>query len=105
MFKLPRHIFIILLMLAFGSKSFGQLRPVFRRPPNLQERVIRQQAVQRVERVKENYISRRLNLTNMEAERFWPIYRQYQSEIAAIRIKKRQNNSTNQPDGAQQIQN
>lgn len=105
MLKIPRHIPLVLLMLAFGYKGFGQLRPVFRRPPNLQERVIRQQAVQRVERVKENYISRRLNLTAEQTERFWPIYREYQSEIAAIRIKKRQNNSTAQPDGAQQIQN
>jgi hypothetical protein len=61
--------------------------------------------VQRVERVKENYINHRLNLTAEQADRFWPIYRQYQNEIAQIRIKKRQNNSTSQPDGAQQIQN
>ncbi len=102
--KTIRHILIVLLLL-IGSKSFGQLRPILRRPPGLQQRINREAAVQRVERVKERYISQRLILSSDEAVKFWPIYRQYQAEIAAIRIKKRANNSAAQPDGAEQVQN
>jgi hypothetical protein len=104
MIKLIRHIFIVLLLL-IGSKSFGQLRPVIRRPPGVQQRINREAAVQRVERVKEKYISQRLTLSSDEAVRFWPIYRQYQAEILEIRKRKRANNSAAQPDGAAQIQN
>jgi hypothetical protein len=106
MHKALRHIFTLIFLLVIGFKSMGQVRPVFRQPPALQNRVIRQQqAIRRVEQVKEKYISQRLNLTPEESTKFWPIYRRYQLEIAAVRIKKRLNNSSAQPDGAQQIQN
>jgi hypothetical protein len=105
MYKSAKHIFALLFLLSVGYTSFGQLRPVYRRPPNLQERVIRQNQAARIEAVKERYINRRLNLTAGESERFWPIYRQYQEKIVAIRKKKRLNNSSAQPDGTEQIQN
>lgn len=103
MYKLARYIFPVLLLLVIGYDGFGQLRPVIRRPPNFQQRVIRGQAVQRVEIVKENYIGRRLNLTPEQAARFWPVYRRYQEAITAVRIKKRLNNTSATTDGAQQI--
>lgn len=103
MYKLARYIFLVLLLLVIGYDGFGQLRPVIRRPPNFQQRVIRGQAVQRVEIVKENYIGRRLNLTPEQAARFWPVYRRYQEAITAVRIKKRLNNTSATTDGAQQI--
>jgi len=55
--------------------------------------------------VKEKYISQRLSLNAEEAMRFWPVYRRYQSEIAAVTVKKNLNNSAAQPDGAEQINN
>ena len=102
MYKLARNISFLLLLLVIGYDSLGQLRPV-RRPPNYQQRLIRGQAVQRVEIVKENYIGRRLNLTTEEGARFWPVYRRYQEAITAVRIKKRLNNTSATTDGAQQI--
>src|SRR5580693_4827567 len=109
MYKLARHILILFLLVA-GNKSFGQLRPVhpgFRRPPNFEQRVIaRQQNKQnKVEQVRETYIGRRLALTPDESAKFWPIYRQYQDALTAVRQKKRINNSKDQPDGSEQIQN
>lgn len=101
MYKLTKHIFIILL-LVIGSKSFAQVRPVFR-SPNFQQKIARRQ--NRVEQVREAYLSRRLELTPEQSVRFWPIYRQYQDAITAITQKRRQNTSSAQPDGAAQIQN
>jgi len=86
MYKLARHIFMLSLMLGFGYTSFGQLhpvRPVFRRPENFEDRVIRRQ--NRIEQVREVYIGRRLKLTPEEAGRFWPIYRQYQDALTVVK--------------------
>lgn len=104
MYKSIRHVFILLLLLVIGSKSFGQLRPVVHQP-RLEQRINREAAMQRVERVKEKYISQRLSLNSDEAVKFWPVYRRYQAEILVIRAKRRLNNSAAQPDGAEQIQN
>jgi hypothetical protein len=107
MYKLAKHIFIIFLLLGFGSDTFGQVaRPVFRRPPNFQQRVItrQQNGVSKIEGVRERYISQRLNLTTDESQKFWPIYRRYQDALKEIRRKKRLNNSNAQANGTEQIQ-
>jgi hypothetical protein len=107
MYKVAKHIFTLLFLLGVGYNSFGQgrLAPVFRRPPNLQQRVIRQQnSVSRVEAVRESYISQRLNLTSDESQKFWPIYRRYQEALKVVRKKKRLNNSNAQANGTEQIQ-
>ncbi|HTI60609.1 hypothetical protein [Mucilaginibacter sp.] len=103
MYKSGRHIFIVLLLLVIGYQSFGQLRPVIRRPPNFQQRVIKQQQISRVEAVKEKYIARRLSLTTEQSARFWPIYRRYRDALTAVRAKKHANDL--QPDGTEQINN
>jgi len=107
MYKLAKHIFIIFLLLGFCSDTFGQVgRPVFRRPPNLQQRVItrQQNGVSKIEGVRERYISQRLSLTTDESQKFWPIYRRYQDALKEIRRKKRLNNSNAQANGTEQIQ-
>jgi hypothetical protein len=105
MYKLARHIFTLLLVLGFGYTSFGQLRPVhpiFRRPPNFEERVIRRQ--NKIEQVREVYIGRRLKLTADESTKFWPIYRQYQDALTVVRQDQTKNLKTTQPEGAEQVQ-
>src|ERR1700712_2543582 len=107
MYKLARHIFIIFLLLGLGAKTFGQIRPIFRRPPNFQQRVIRRQQIGgggKIEEIRENYISRRLNLTADESQKFWPTYRRYQDALKEVRRKKRLNNSNSQANGTEQIQ-
>ncbi|WP_092459306.1 hypothetical protein [Thermoflavifilum thermophilum] len=47
-------------------------------------------ALQRIEALKIAYISQRLNLTPEEAEKFWPIYNQYEQEMNAARQQHRQ---------------
>jgi head-tail adaptor len=104
MYKLARYIFILFLLLGIGANTFGQVR-VFRRPPNFQQRVIRQQngGVNKIEAVRESYINQRLKLTADEGQRFWPVYRRYWAAIKEIRRKKRLNNSADQANGTEQI--
>ncbi|MBX5438194.1 MAG: hypothetical protein IRZ29_01490 [Thermoflavifilum sp.] len=47
-------------------------------------------AMQRIEALKIAYISQRLNLTPEEAEKFWPIYNQYEQEMNAVRQQHHQ---------------
>ncbi len=114
--KLIRHVFGILFILGLAINSFGQRPmgvpvpvrryypgqgPVVRYAPNYRQ--VRPVRINRVEVVKENFISRQLQLTPQQARLFLPLYRQYVQDQTAVRILKRQNNSTNTPDGTGQI--
>jgi len=103
MYKLARYIFVLFLLTAIAYKSTAQVRPIFRRPPNFQQRAIARQS--RIEQVREIYLGRRLSLTASESARFWPVYRKYQDALTAIRDRRRQNSSKTVPDGQQQIEN
>lgn len=52
-----------------------------------------------IESEKIAYITKELNLTPAEAQRFFPIYNQYSKEIWAIRSKKKESTSTRSPRG------
>ena len=84
-----------------ASDSYTPFAQVFRRPPNFEERVIRRQ--NKIEQVREVYISRRLKLTSEESEKFWPIYRRYQDALTAVKEKQLKNSS--KADGADQVNN
>jgi hypothetical protein len=107
MYKLAKHIFIIFLFLGICTKSFGQVgRPLLRRPQNLQERIIQRpqnRGVNRIEEVREEYINKRLSMSADQGQRFWPVYRRYRQSLKEILIKKRVNNSADQPNGTDQI--
>jgi hypothetical protein len=93
MLKLIRYSICILILTVAGFKSYGQYRirvPIVRRQPPYRERAVVQAPAKRMELIKENYISRRLNLTFDQARAFWPVYRQYVQDQTAIRIAKQQ---------------
>lgn len=109
MLKLARHTPILLFLLVMSSMAFGQLRQrvIVRRPPNYDQRVIRQaqpqQGISKIEAVRENYIAQRLQLSSEQSREFWPVYRRYQAALKEVRRLSRLNNSQNQPNGADQI--
>src|SRR5690349_15870280 len=45
----------------------------------------------RIEALKIAYLTKKLNLSTDEAQKFWPIYNQYMGEIRKTRIDARQN--------------
>ncbi|MBO9200284.1 MULTISPECIES: hypothetical protein [Niastella] len=45
----------------------------------------------RIEALKIAYLTKKLNLSTEEAQRFWPIYNEYMGEIKKTRIDARQN--------------
>jgi hypothetical protein len=59
--------------------------------------------VNKLEIVKENFLSNQLKLTPTEADRFLPLYRKYQQEMVAVRKLRRLNNSDATANGTEQI--
>jgi Spy/CpxP family protein refolding chaperone len=49
-----------------------------------------------IEAIKIGYITRRLELTPEESQKFWPIYNQYQKELSLLNQQKRQARSQNE---------
>ena len=104
--KLIKPVFSILFILAFAHTSFGQRarvpirRMLIERPV---QKINKPAPGRRMEIAKENYIGLRLRFTPDEAKAFWPLYRQYVQDQTAVRILKRQNNSTASPNGPDQI--
>lgn len=109
MLKLIKYTVCVLVLTALSFKSFGQYRlrvPVARRQPPFRERVQMQAPGKRIELIKENYISKRLNLTFAQARAFWPVYRQYVQDQTAIRIAKQQElsrSSSNDPNSPSRV--
>jgi len=51
----------------------------------------------RIEALKIAYLTKKLNLSTDEAQKFWPIYNQYMGEIRKTRIDARQNKEAEIP--------
>lgn len=44
---------------------------------------------QRLEALKIGYLTKKLNLTTDEAQRFWPVYNQYMADLKKVRIEEK----------------
>ncbi|MGB4774472.1 MAG: hypothetical protein WBP45_04830 [Daejeonella sp.] len=62
-----------------------------------------QQRGEQIESVKIAFISRKLDLTTDEAQRFWPLYNNYQKEIGDILKQKKQTKLSNATDPDAQL--
>ena len=73
----------IYLLIAFAAiASFARAQE---QPP------ISQQKQQDIEALKVAFISRELELTPAEAEKFWPVYNQYSKELKEIKLTSSEN--------------
>ncbi len=105
-----RLIKYILIIISTGAgftaagQSFREGRsqppPTARMNNNGMNRV---RAVNKIQAAKETYMNMQLQLDEDEAERFWPLYRQYEQELADVRRLKRANNSNEMVNGTDQI--
>jgi hypothetical protein len=87
MSKLIRHIFILLFMIAAGFESYGQANSLVPAKPNV-TRTKKSGMGAKLEAARNNFISKQLDLSDHESTKFWPLYRQYQQELTAVRILK-----------------
>jgi hypothetical protein len=103
MSNLFRYIFFLLIASSTCYHLQAQVR-VFRQPPPRRfERLENENAQRRIEMVKINFIRNKLNLPPEQANKFFPVYQEYQQELFNIRKLKRQNNLNGAADGTDQI--
>jgi hypothetical protein len=76
-----KAILLLLTLLMFGPLAWAQDEE----PPVVMD----QEARERIDAARAAYITERLGLTTEEAEKFWPIYREFASKRLAIRQEYR----------------
>ena len=67
-----KHFFILLLFLGIGTSATGQ---------RMQQ--------ERIKALRTGFFTEKLNLTQAEAEKFWPIYNAYDDELSALKKEER----------------
>lgn len=103
--KLIKYIFFILLVFCLRSETSAQpgSMPYNNAPSFRDNRYNRPNSFRKLEAIKNAYINKRLSLTPEEADRFWPLYNQYQSELSDVLRQRRLNNSSQQANGMDQV--
>lgn len=81
--RMLRTTFFLLLMLLTGRMAFAQPDGFDDGPPDEKRK-------ERIERLKRAYISEKLDLTVEEAEKFWPLYNEFNGKRESIRKAIRQ---------------
>jgi hypothetical protein len=73
------------------TSTFAQQRPA-PRPGMTKPRM----EMERLESAKIGFLTQKLDLSPREAEKFWPVYNQYQKELKALakELNERQNNKS-----------
>ncbi len=99
---LPKYISVLLLVICLGYNTYAQVPTYHIVPGRRYIRVNNQDPERRVGNIKINFIRNRLNLPPWQAQRFFPLYQEYQQELFNVRRLKRLNN-INSANGSQQI--
>jgi hypothetical protein len=89
-----KKLLIVVLMFSFGKLSFAQQDDTDQIPRD-------PKAMQKIQALRTAYISDKLGLTPEQAEKFWPVYREFTQERAKLReqFKEAQKNiNPNNPD-------
>lgn len=95
MSKLFRYILLVLVIaLATGYKVSAQVN-------NLRQGADVKRGLQspnkggkKIEAARDKFLAQQLDLADDEADKFWPLYHQYQEELKAVRILKRLNSNS-----------
>jgi len=108
--KLLKHIFALVFILCVGHVTYAQMHPVpprfERRPDHAERRLILQEnqnPERRIESIKIRFLKQQLDLTPDQANKFFPLYHEYQQELFNMIRLKRLNNTDAQVNGTEQI--
>jgi hypothetical protein len=111
--KFSKPVFIILLIsgLAYEGfaqrnnlrqQSFNRVSPAATAPAN--DNVPSADQIKKVQRIRENYFMKELDLTPAQRNQFLRVYRAWQNDMDETRRLKRLNNSAGQSGGSQQLE-
>lgn len=86
------NAFLLTIGILISGLSFGQ-KDGTPPPPKNERRAERQdERHENIETMKIGFITKKLDLTPEEAQKFWPVYNQYSDKIGELRKKRRQDN-------------
>ncbi len=77
---MKKLIHLCLLLMAFTAAPAALGQPPHDDPPEIPE-----ERLQEIKAQKSAYLTQKMNLTPEEAQRFWPIYNQYDEELETVR--------------------
>lgn len=100
--RLLRYIFFLLVFAIGNDDVFAQVSNL-RRPTPATNVKLKVKQNPKLEAARNKFIGQQLSLTDQESRKFWPVYNQYQQDLTAIKILKRQNNSSSTANGMDQI--
>lgn len=108
--NLIKYLFFVLLLLCIRHETYAQpgaspyrsTTPSYTYRPDFKH-TNRPNGMVKLEAARNSYINKRLNLTQEEADRFWPVYNQYQTELGNVLRQRRINNSSPQANGIDQV--
>ena len=86
---------VTLMIMLFSITSFAVAQEQQQRPDPKQE--------EKIQALEIAFISRKLNLTTDEAQKFWPVYNEYKRDIHQVMIAQRNNPNKDVVDNEQKI--
>lgn len=97
---------VVLILTALFCKAEWTIAQNFRAPRNNMDtrsnfnnnNVDNSVGMHKIESIKSDYISKNINLTSEEADKFLPVYNQYQKDLSMVLHQKRQNMQNSQKD-------
>jgi len=104
--KLLKHIFALVFIVSFGQIACGQVYPYYHPGRHYGTTVVvqtNQNPEKRIESIKERFLRQQLNLTPEQANKFFPLYHEYQQELFNMLRLKRLNNTDAQVNGTEQV--
>jgi Spy/CpxP family protein refolding chaperone len=85
---------LLILAIAASTVTFAQKEGTPPPPPSKKEKRNERQEERKenIEAMKVGFITKKLDLTSEEAQKFWPVYNQYSDKIQEVRKKRRMDN-------------
>lgn len=105
--KLLKYFFSALVIIGIGNDdAYAQaenLRSNFRGGNTVPNANLRVKRNPKLYAARNRFLSQQLNLSDADANKFWPLYNQYQEQLTAVLILRRMNNQNAQVSGTEQI--
>ncbi len=85
---------LLIIAIAASTVTFAQKENTPPPPPSKKEKRNERQEERKenIEAMKVGFITKKLDLTSEEAQKFWPVYNQYSDKIQEVRKKRRMDN-------------
>jgi hypothetical protein len=93
-----KSVFATMLAVMISLSLFAQNQTEKQKPTEEEKQERKEEARERIKAARAAYLTQRLDLTTAEAEKFWPVYREYSEKREAV-VAKFRDQSKDEKDG------